>query len=54
MGDWVVGGIVIGVYALIVFILLRRHRKQKSVCARCLSPQDSPSWIHDYKKSKAQ
>jgi hypothetical protein len=54
MGNWIVGTIVIGVYTLIVFVLTRRHRKQKSVCARCSSIQETPTWMSDYKKSKAQ
>jgi hypothetical protein len=49
MGDWIVGGIVLTVYAAIIYILIRRHQKQKSVCARCLSIQETPSWIKDYK-----
>jgi hypothetical protein len=52
MGDWIVGGIVVLVYGIITTILIQRHRRQKSVCARCLSTQETPSWIQDYKKER--
>ena len=52
MGDWIVGGIVVLIYGTITTILIQRHRKQKSVCARCLSTQETPSWIQDYQKER--
>lgn len=50
MIDWFVASMVIGINVSIILILLKRHKKQKSVCARCLSSQDLPQWIHDYNK----
>lgn len=52
MADIIVGSLVVGLYALIVFILVRRHKKQKSVCARCMTKQDTPTWIQEYQSER--
>jgi hypothetical protein len=52
MANIIVGSLVVGLYGLIVIILWRRHKKQKSVCARCMTQQDSPSWIQEYQNER--
>gem|GEM_PF-3053045 len=48
MADVIVAGLVLCINGGIIWILWRRHKKQKSVCARCMSTQSNPSWMKEY------
>ncbi|MCD8574926.1 MAG: hypothetical protein LRY28_05480 [Erysipelotrichaceae bacterium] len=52
MADVIVAALVISINGGILWILWRRHKKKKSVCARCMSTQSNPSWMNEYHKER--